>query len=204
MDEMNDSFWGAAAAVTRPVLVLQPVLQRGRYAFRTEVTNASWRDFYAGPLQDLQTVIDLNTDTPDDVSGFGSRQPDCGGETAAGLDLPDADRRLGTDPDDRGAARGGQHHAELRRPGDRAQRHPPLIDDAMTSMDDGPGPQGDQVYGGDMMMWEKFANTLKLRVAMRMSDVAPDQAKSVGEAALDGGMIIAANEENAQFPYNAA
>ena len=36
-----------------------------------------------------------------------------------------------------------------------------LIDDAMSSMDDGAGPQGDQVYGGDMMMWEKFANTLK-------------------------------------------
>ena len=38
-----------------------------------------------------------------------------------------------------------------------------------------------------------------------MSDVAPDAAKSAGEAALAGGVIIAANEENAQFPYiNAA
>ena len=69
-----------------------------------------------------------------------------------------------------------------------ANTTPSYIHDAMTSMDDGPGPQGDQVYGGDMMMWEKFANTLKLRVAMRMSDVAPDQAQSVGEAALEGGM----------------
>ena len=27
-------------------------------------------------------------------------------------------------------------------------------------------PQGDQIYGGNMMMWEKFANSLKLRVAV--------------------------------------
>ena len=40
------------------------------------------------------------------------------------------------------------------------------------------GPQGDQIYGGDMNAWAAFANSLKLRVAMRMSDVDAGAAQS--------------------------
>ena len=73
MDEMNDSFWGSRRGMQlAQYWSSNQYSNESRYAFRTEVTNASWRDFYAGPLQDLQTIIDLNTDTPDDVSGFGS------------------------------------------------------------------------------------------------------------------------------------
>ena len=48
----------------------------------------------------------------------------------------------------------------------------------------GAGPQGDQVYGGDMAMWAKFGNSLKLRVAMRMADASPATAQAAAEAAL--------------------
>ena len=34
----------------------------------------------------------------------------------------------------------------------------------------------DQVYGGDFTKWVKFANSLKLRMAIRMRFVAPDYA----------------------------
>ena len=68
-------------------------------------------------------------------------------------------------------------------------------------MTSGSGPQGDQVYGGNMDQWMKFANSLKLRVAMRMADVNASAAQSAAEAALGSGMIIAGNEDNALFNY---
>jgi len=207
MDEMNDSFWGSRRGMQLPQYwASNQYSNESRYAFRTEVTNASWRDFYAGPLQDLQTIVDLNTDSPDDVSGFGSN----GNQIAVAKLLQAWTYQMMTDAwgpiPMTEALQGGENKTPAY--DDQATVYAgilALIDDAVNAMDDGPGPQGDQVYGGNMMMWEKFANTLKLRVAMRMSDVAPDQAKGVGETALSSGMIIAANEENAQFPYiNAA
>ncbi len=46
----------------------------------------------------------------------------------------------------------------------------------------------DLVYGGDVNRWIKFANSLRLRIAIRISKVDPATAKSVGEAAVaDGG-----------------
>jgi len=43
---------------------------------------------------------------------------------------------------------------------------------------------GDLVYGGDLKKWLQFANTLRLRLAIRISIVDPAKAKIEGEAAL--------------------
>lgn len=59
----------------------------------------------------------------------------------------------------------------------------------------------DQVYGGDFTKWVKFANSLKLRMAIRMRFVAPDYAKKVGEEAVAGG-VITSNDDNCAITYN--
>lgn len=48
---------------------------------------------------------------------------------------------------------------------------------------------GDVIYGGDISKWKKLANSLRLRYAMRISNVAPDKAKEEFIKALkaDGG-----------------
>ena len=38
----------------------------------------------------------------------------------------------------------------------------------------------DVIYNGDAAKWKKFANSLMLRVAMRLTKVAPDKAKTWG------------------------
>lgn len=50
---------------------------------------------------------------------------------------------------------------------------------------------GDVIYNGDVSEWKKLANSLRLRFAMRISNVDPAKAKSEFEAALkaDGGLI---------------
>lgn len=35
----------------------------------------------------------------------------------------------------------------------------------------------DKIYGGDLMKWKKFAQTLRLRLAMRISAADPEKAK---------------------------
>ena len=35
------------------------------------------------------------------------------------------------------------------------------------------GPNGDVVYNGDMAAWKKFANSLKMRLALRIVDRNP-------------------------------
>lgn len=51
--------------------------------------------------------------------------------------------------------------------------------------------------GSDPEAWKRYANTLRLRYAMRISDVAPERARSEFESALnaDGGIISSADED---------
>ncbi|WP_308745405.1 SusD/RagB family nutrient-binding outer membrane lipoprotein [uncultured Bacteroides sp.] len=51
----------------------------------------------------------------------------------------------------------------------------------------------DQFYGGDCAKWMKFANTLKLRMAIRVSGVA-DYAQSKAEEAVLGGVLESTSE----------
>ena len=47
----------------------------------------------------------------------------------------------------------------------------------------------DIMYAGDVNKWIKFANTLRLRLAMRISKVDPARAKTEGEAAYAAGVL---------------
>ena len=57
-------------------------------------------------------------------------------------------------------------------------------------------------YNGDINKWKKFANSLRLRYAMRISDANPQKAQEEFEKALaaDGG-IIASGADDALIPY---
>lgn len=54
----------------------------------------------------------------------------------------------------------------------------------------------DQIYAGDVNKWILFANTLRLRVAMRMSQVEPALAKTEAESAAAAG-TLATNADDA-------
>jgi len=54
----------------------------------------------------------------------------------------------------------------------------------------------DDVYYGDISKWYKYANSLKLRMAIRMSYVDPTAARQVAEAAVTAG-VITSNTDNA-------
>jgi hypothetical protein len=47
----------------------------------------------------------------------------------------------------------------------------------------------DLIYNGDVQQWIRFANTLRLRLAMRVSKVIPERAKQEAEAAIASGVM---------------
>lgn len=60
----------------------------------------------------------------------------------------------------------------------------------------------DLIYEGDMTKWAKFANTLKLRLALRIAYVEPDKAKKYAEEAVDittGVGVMTTNDDNAML-----
>ncbi len=71
---------------------------------------------------------------------------------------------------------------------------------AVDQIDDGAGPSGDMIYGGNMAKWKMFANSLKLRIAIRMSKVAPGDATAAINDAVASG-VFESNADNAQLIF---
>ena len=60
----------------------------------------------------------------------------------------------------------------------------------------------DPIYGGDFEAWEKFSNSLRLRFAMRLSNVDPATAQAQIQAALNApGGVFTSNEDAATIPW---
>lgn len=63
----------------------------------------------------------------------------------------------------------------------------------------------DVIYNGDVVKWKKFANSVKLKIAMRVADVPSMAAisKSETESAVASG-VISSNSDNATIVYESA
>ena len=61
----------------------------------------------------------------------------------------------------------------------------------------------DLIYGGDVAQWKKFANSLKLRMGIMLSDVDAALSKSTVESAFSSG-VFTSNADNGSYQYSAA
>ena len=57
--------------------------------------------------------------------------------------------------------------------------------------------KNDLIYGGDLIKWRKFNNTLWLRLAMRISNVNPAKSKIEAEAAVAAGVFVQSPDDDA-------
>ncbi len=82
------------------------------------------------------------------------------------------------------------------------------LDDAVTVLKGKSGENAfgnyDIIYGGDVDKWVKFANTLRLRLAVRISNVNVTKAKTEAEAALAGGVFETSPDDDAYALNNVA
>ena len=61
----------------------------------------------------------------------------------------------------------------------------------------------DLIYGGDVAKWKKFANSLKLRMGIMLSDVDAGLSKSTVESAFSSG-VFTSNADNGSYQYSAS
>lgn len=67
-----------------------------------------------------------------------------------------------------------------------------------------PGIKGDLVFNGDLVKWRKFANSLRLRVAMRLSEAKPALAESTIAAIYNDPInhpVMDSNDDNAVLVF---
>ena len=61
----------------------------------------------------------------------------------------------------------------------------------------------DLLFGDDLVKWQRFGNALRLRLAMRVSEAAPDLARTHAQAVIQNGEIMQGNDDSAQRPTTA-
>lgn len=79
------------------------------------------------------------------------------------------------------------------------------LDNAISNMSSGNGFEisQDPIFSGDMTKWKKAANSLKLRMAMRLADVNSSLSKQKAEEAFASG-VITSNDDNFGLNYLSA
>jgi hypothetical protein len=71
------------------------------------------------------------------------------------------------------------------------------VDVLKTHTSETPYGDWDLIYGGNVSKWIKFANTLRLRLALRISKVDPARAQTEAEAAVASGTLTTSPDEDA-------
>jgi len=172
-----------------------------RYATLT----ASYNGFFTGPIQNLNRIIELNED--DATKGVAGAFGDNNNQIATATILRAYILQFMTD------RWGGLPWTEgfqgIDNPQPKFDTQEELytimfadIETALNLIDASKaGPKGDLIFNGDMDNWMLFANSLKMTMALRISDVNPSLAKSKFEEVVSSGVYISTNSQNIEFNY---
>lgn len=169
-------------------------------------TFADWSTYYAYTLQDLQTIIDYNNNpaTQAYVSQFGSNnnQLAIARMLKAYMFWVTTDR-WGDIPYFDALKQNTQvkYDAQQLIYADLFKE----LKEASAQFDSGKVFSGDIIYAGSGAKWKKFANSMRMLMALRLTKVDPATAKTEFTAAYaDAGGYIATNTDNALVAYTTA
>lgn len=168
------------------------------YIISDATISGHWSGFYAGPLQDFQEAIDLAVDEGRTDAAATSRimkawtyhiVTDLWGDVGYSEALQGRNPASGNTP---GFDPQADVYAALLAELESAQA-------ALTGTTIGLG-SADLIYEGDTDAWQKFANSLRLRLAMRMSEANETMARTEFADALAAGVFTSA-ADNAVLHY---
>lgn len=168
---------------------------------RYSTTTYDFNGWYTGPLMDLQTIIDLNTneDTRGDALSGGSNNNQIAvARILKAYFFNVITDRWGMLP--YSDALQGQENFSPSYDTQEAIYVDILneLKEAVNQMDSGAGVRGDIIFSGNMGQWAEFANSLRARIALRMADTnQSDLARSEFVDAINGGII----GEDVMYPY---
>lgn len=165
--------------------------------------NFNYNVWYAGPLINLQHIIELNTheNTKINASAFGSNA----NQIAVARILKAYFFQWITDRwGDIPYSEALKGDANFTPAFDKQEAiYTDLFKEwkaATTQFDEGKAVQGDILLGGNVAKWKKFANSLRLIAALRLSKVNPELGKKELQAALADGVMTSAND-NVQYQF---
>ncbi|MBS9525619.1 SusD/RagB family nutrient-binding outer membrane lipoprotein [Litoribacter alkaliphilus] len=169
-------------------------------ASRYQTIYFDFNAFYSGPLMNLQRIIELNTDeeTRLDVSSAGSNNNQIAvARILKAYYFSVLTDRWGEIPYSnalQGAANfAPQYDTQEFIYNDLLKE----LEEAAAQIDEGQSVQGDFLFNGNMDNWRRFANSLRMVLSLRLSNVAPQVAQSNFVSAYQGGILTA----DFMYPY---
>ncbi len=174
---------------------------QSRYATLTY----NYNGYYTGSIQNLNEIIKLNTndDTKAQAQAFG----DNNNQIATAKILRTFILQFMTDS--WGALPWSEAFQGIDNPQPKFDTQEELytlmfaeIEEALSLINtSNAGPAGDIIFSGDMTRWRVFANSLKMTMALRISDANASLAKSKFEEVISSGHYIKSNSDNIEFNY---
>lgn len=160
----------------------------------------NYGDFYSGPLMDLEQIIKMNSDeeTIVEAARYGSNENQIAvAQILQSYYFQHITDRWGYIP----YSQALDIEAGVRQPVFDAQAD--VYEGILTTLKTAQGNisstapvQGDILFNGDMEMWKKFANTLRMVMALRLSEVDPTKGAAEFTSAINDGVIALDNSEN--------
>ncbi len=204
-DIMRDEWWGGRFGYLLDQQISQNnYTSEDRYAFRENVNNSYWISIY-GIMTDLNEVIRLNTESEFKV--INSKYGNNDNQIAAARILKVWIFQNLTDI--YGDIPYSEAFDPINKPTPKYDNQKDIYANLISELtaasnqivDTLPAfTQGDIIYGGDATAWKKFANSLKLRVALRMSKVPGSNYMNYINEAIAAG-VFTSNADNALFTY---
>lgn len=175
-------------------------IDEDRYRLRSTTLDAHWATFYGDALQDFQKIIEQGDSVGrPNWTAIGSIMQQWTFQIVTDTwgDVPYSEALLGaanTTP--KYDAQKDIYYGMMA----RLAAASAMIQPGGVSFGDEDG-----IYGGDMVAWRKFSNSLRLRMAMRISNVDPAKAQAEVVAALAApGGVFTSNADNAGLHYSGA
>ena len=195
---------GAAITNIVPALYTQQIgdvtyIEESRY----KTIQFSYNGWYAGPLINLQYVIQLNTDaaTKNTAAANGSNANQIAVARIMKAYFSQYITDMWGDVSYTQSLKGADNFS----PSFDTQQSIYTdifkeLKEAQGQFDGGKAVVGDVLLGGNAAKWKKFANSLRLIAALRLSKVDPAKGKAEFVAALADG-VLTANADNIKYTY---
>ncbi|ASZ14866.1 SusD/RagB family nutrient-binding outer membrane lipoprotein [Chitinophaga pendula] len=199
-----DIYWGENATMETSLLYVQywakiQYTDPDKYQPAATTSQSIWNNFYAQPVQDFTTLIQLG----DTLHNPNYRAVGVIMRSWIFQNLTDL---YGDVPYSQAA-----NIKEFLTPRYDAQKdiYTGLLAElkgAVAAIQETANPiQGDPVFKGDMKRWKQFANSLRLRIAIRISDRDEATAKAVfDEVSNNAATVLSSNADNVKLDYLAS
>ncbi|MBD1398606.1 SusD/RagB family nutrient-binding outer membrane lipoprotein [Pontibacter sp. JH31] len=176
-------------------------IDEDRYQFRASDFSTHWDALYAGPLLDARLVVEKGAESGNAaMEGVGRTWQTWIFQNITDLwgDIPYTEALKGTEGN-----MTPKYDSQESIYTDMLKQ----LETANTLLASGGTVGGDLIYGGSSANWQKFANSLRLRLYIHMANVAPAKAKAGIEAIManpSANPIFMSNADNAELAYLAA